>query len=1050
MPNGCWEFSRITATLIVAAVLPSLVQPAIAEVRVWQDTLMLPATVEGRPDPNPPFDLFAVARFNYPYTLREDITDQRRNVPWRAVYLENEYLKCSVLPDLGGHLYTCIDKISGQPMFYANPSIKKARIGYRGAWAAFGIEFNFPVSHNWVSMSPVDFSFSKNPDGSASVLVGNIDRPYGMQWTVELRLQPGSTILEEHVTLYNRSDVRHRFYWWNNAAVRVWDDSRICYPMRWTASHGFTHVDTWPVDSSGVDLSIVRNQTKGPVSLFVHGSREPFMGVYHPHTNTGVVHFADYGELPGKKIWSWGADADGLDWRRALSDDDSAYVEVQAGLMRNQETYAFLEPRQSIRFTEYWMPVRGTGGIARANLAGVVNLHRQAGKLVAAFNANSRVDGANIRIRCGTQRLYETTLNLSPERTWSHEITAPDAPVSFEMRDASGSVLLQQTEGQYDWSRESEIHVGDQPQFTAIDPVEIGRNQELNGDLLRAYETYATALKDAPDNFELRVAAGRLAATLLRYSDAVRWLKPAQARATYDPEIAYHLGIAYEGLGRVREARTEFETAQRAPSFHVAGRLKLAELLARDGDVERASEYLDEIAGVDARADEDRIALRGTMKTALPSGRLTLLFSDSTDAEHVLAIGSGYMRIGLWRDALTVLSRARSAVPAEQTEPGVPAPQRHPVVAYYRAFCKERLGEPAAPDYDLASKLPLDYVFPNGAETLAVLEAAVHARPQDASAHFLLGSVRMSSGLVDEAIAEWKTARRLNSAIRTLHADLGRTLLYAKRDPQAALEAFRAGMAVDADNAQLYSGLQTASGMLGRPAEESIAAFKRYPDLSRMPAELTYDYILSNAEAAKFDDALSMFEGRFFAREEGGTNVRQVWIRVRTMQARWNAEHGRCDAALGVIDHLNQPVGNLAFTRDGLERFIAAPGNQADIGIVEARCGRLDSARERLGQLTRRGDPASIAFAFGLASDVESPRAAEWTSRIAQARMEVRKMAARDGSWWNTIAGMLADEAGDADDARPHLQTALLAPDRNQAHHYARELLRNLMERHAR
>ena len=37
-------------------------------------------------------------------------------------------------------------------------SIKKALIGYRGAWAAFGIEFNFPVSHNWMSMSPVDFA----------------------------------------------------------------------------------------------------------------------------------------------------------------------------------------------------------------------------------------------------------------------------------------------------------------------------------------------------------------------------------------------------------------------------------------------------------------------------------------------------------------------------------------------------------------------------------------------------------------------------------------------------------------------------------------------------------------------------------------------------------------------------------------------------------------------------------------------------------------------------------------------------------------------------
>ena len=105
------------------------------------------------------------------------------------------------------------------------------------------------------------------------------------------------------------------------------------------------------------------------------------MGIYHPHTQTGVAHYADYADLPAKKIWSWGVDADGLDWRRALSDDNSAYVEVQAGLMRNQETYAFLEPRQSIHFTEYWMPVRAIGGIARANLAGVLYLHREGGKL---------------------------------------------------------------------------------------------------------------------------------------------------------------------------------------------------------------------------------------------------------------------------------------------------------------------------------------------------------------------------------------------------------------------------------------------------------------------------------------------------------------------------------------------------------------------------------------------------------------------------------------------------------------------------------------------
>src|SRR6478736_498668 len=67
-----------------------------AQVRVWQGTFTLPSYEEGLPDPNPPFDQFAANRFNYPYTLRNNITSKRTDHNWRAVFLENEYLKCTV------------------------------------------------------------------------------------------------------------------------------------------------------------------------------------------------------------------------------------------------------------------------------------------------------------------------------------------------------------------------------------------------------------------------------------------------------------------------------------------------------------------------------------------------------------------------------------------------------------------------------------------------------------------------------------------------------------------------------------------------------------------------------------------------------------------------------------------------------------------------------------------------------------------------------------------------------------------------------------------
>src|SRR5206468_297133 len=161
----------VWAALLGMTTMTSL--PLCAQVKVWEGTMTLPTYDEGKPDPNPPFDVYGTTTFSYPYTLRKNLTAQKSDHAWRAVYIENEYLKCSVLPDIGGHLYTCLDKVSGQSMFYANPSIKKAEIGYRGAWAAFGIEFNFPVSHNWASMSPVNFAFHNNADGSASGIVGN-------------------------------------------------------------------------------------------------------------------------------------------------------------------------------------------------------------------------------------------------------------------------------------------------------------------------------------------------------------------------------------------------------------------------------------------------------------------------------------------------------------------------------------------------------------------------------------------------------------------------------------------------------------------------------------------------------------------------------------------------------------------------------------------------------------------------------------------------------------------------------------------------------------
>ena len=94
--------------------------PAFAEnVRVWQGALEIPTYLLGAEDPNPPFPLADKVRI-YPYTLLDDLTDRRETKTYKAVYLENEFLKAIVLPELGGHLYSLYDKVNKHEVFYRN------------------------------------------------------------------------------------------------------------------------------------------------------------------------------------------------------------------------------------------------------------------------------------------------------------------------------------------------------------------------------------------------------------------------------------------------------------------------------------------------------------------------------------------------------------------------------------------------------------------------------------------------------------------------------------------------------------------------------------------------------------------------------------------------------------------------------------------------------------------------------------------------------------------------------------------------------------------
>lgn len=1071
---------------IVLAAAALRAAPQTSAVRVWHGTIDIPTYAEGPANPNPPFDFFIAGRLNYPYPIRDALTDRRETVSWRSLHLENEFLRLIVLPDLGGHIYSCLDKRNGREMFYANQSIKKALIGYRGAWAAFGVEFNFPVSHNWMSMSPVDFATTQQADGSASIHVGNVDQVYGSQWRVELRLAPARAVLEQRVELYNPSDVRHRYYWWSNAAVQAWEDSRLVYPTALMATHGFTAIEPWPIERSGRDLSVIRNQTSGPVSLFTHGTREEFVGVYHPHTSSGTVHVASRSDLPTHKVWSWGNDREAAFWRTALSDDDSGYVELQAGLFRNQETYAFLGPQESVQFTEFWLPVRDLGGITRANTAAVLHMERTSPtRMRIALDVTQSIPSPRITIR-NARNAPTAPAELSPRDVWRTELDVTSDPVAFELRDAHGNMVLSHTEGVFDRTPVKDARVGPQPSERPISVAERGLVHELEGRRLPALSAYSEGLTSDPRSLPLLQAAGRLAVSLgwveaggEPAARALEWLQAAHARHTTDVETQYYLGLALASASRLREARTHFESVQRFVPLRTAAMLQLARLAALDGNL---NEALQQVRGM--VANSPRAPLAGACEVALqrrlnrhaeartraqhwltidPTSsllrhELTLLGGSdealwlhlAADANRVLDLVDRYLAIGDHAAALGLLERSYPVLTEPLREPGAVAPDESPLVAYYRGYVRERLGGSGTADYERARSMSTRYVFPVRRSSYVVLHAALKARPDDATALHLLGSLSLAAGLVDPAIDAWQRARRAKAAIPTLHRNLGLALLHARADYAGARGVLEEGTTADPDNVDVYLALDSVLSAGSVAASERVAAVRRFPSVEKMPAALVFKLALALAEAGEAREAERLFHGRFFPREEGGTNVRTVYGQVLLASARAASERGRCDEANAILDAMSRERGDLAFTRGGLADVYEPPAMTRQIALVESACGRAQVARQRRERLERSlakaTAPMSVALLAEATRQLGKPMTPDLRRRLESALEEAGRVldaaATSSPGPMELARGLLLAALGRHAESGAALRRVFLFPDRGLSHAIARDALR--------
>ena len=73
-------------------------------VTIWEESVVIPTYEVGEPDKNPIFLDKRVYQGSsgkiYPYPTIEKISDEKTDKTYQAVYLENEYLKVMILPEL--------------------------------------------------------------------------------------------------------------------------------------------------------------------------------------------------------------------------------------------------------------------------------------------------------------------------------------------------------------------------------------------------------------------------------------------------------------------------------------------------------------------------------------------------------------------------------------------------------------------------------------------------------------------------------------------------------------------------------------------------------------------------------------------------------------------------------------------------------------------------------------------------------------------------------------------------------------------------------------
>ncbi|MFA6890528.1 MAG: DUF5107 domain-containing protein [Sphaerochaetaceae bacterium] len=306
---------------------------------------------------------FGCGRKILPYLLQDRYDRNRVWTPLKTIVLENNHLRATFLPSLGGRLISLYDKNGKRELLYDNRNIQIADPANRNAWFVGGIEWNVGrYGHFFSTCSDVYFAKVSGDH----IRMYDYERGEGVWWRIDFFLSEGDRMLSAVVTIDNKKKTRQSLYYWTNIAVEQTEKTRVfassTHALYLDAkahgkqAFGYMNGPDSPL-LPGIDVSYPANWPFSEQYFFTCNHDPMPWEVVVQDDGCGLME-ASSPFLGYRKMFCWGTGKSGRNWQRFLAPErDGSYVEIQAGLAPTQFHDKFIEAESSVRWLQMFGPV---------------------------------------------------------------------------------------------------------------------------------------------------------------------------------------------------------------------------------------------------------------------------------------------------------------------------------------------------------------------------------------------------------------------------------------------------------------------------------------------------------------------------------------------------------------------------------------------------------------------------------------------------------------------------------------------------------------------